>query len=140
MPSDDILHGSNCCLFRQCTILDLKPWSVKIQFYLFVINLAHLWKFTNGSLENKDGNWTFQDRVWTHFPNESGIGIIADNYGSVLGFKNSQFGAEVSFIASIDKLILEGKSWLKTFIFCISISDHTWFAYCRWHFEEVWWK
>ena len=82
----------------------------KIQFYLFVINLAHLWKFTNGSLENKDGNWTFQDRVWTHFPNESGIGIIADNYGSVLGFKNSQFGAKVSFIASIDKLILEGMS------------------------------
>ena len=73
------------------------------------IYLAHLWKFTNGSLENKDGKWTFQDRVWTHFPNESGIGIIADNYGSVLGFKNSQFGAEVSFIASIDNLILEGK-------------------------------
>ena len=48
--------------------------------------------------------------MWTHFPNESGIGIIADNDGSVLGFKNSQFGAEVSFIASIDELILEGKS------------------------------
>ena len=81
----------------------------KIQFSLFVINSAHLWKFTNGTLENKDGNWTFQDRVWTHFPDESGIVIIADKYGSVLGFKNSQFGAEVSFIASIDNLILEGK-------------------------------
>ena len=93
---------------RSQTIVSLLH--AKIQFYLFVINLAHLWKFTNGSLENKDGNWTFQDRVWTHFPNESGIGIIADNDGSVLGFKNSQFGAKVSFIASIDKLILEGMS------------------------------
>ena len=51
--------------------------------------------------------------VWTHFPNESGIGIIGDNFGSVLGFKKSQFGAEVSL--SIDQLILEGKSGLKMY-------------------------